>query len=266
MGTAGPATPPPMAFGAPGYPGYPGGSPFDVQRKQQIDRTKTGVLLILIGILIGWIPIIGAVGSILILIGAILVILGRKAFGPAHSRNVLMSIVLFFVGLIILGVSVVVLTLGLAAALAGGAPSLAAVQAAVRSALNSFLIIALVASLILGLPNILFTFAIQNQTGRLLLIAGYVANIAIQIAIIIAVSATFPQVIAAMFPAGTYNAAAAQAAIAGFSAQVSSYGPLSAISSVLYAAAYYLVWSRINRGEIPPSTAPPMAPPPAMSP
>lgn len=90
----GPMYPPP--YGASGY-GY-GVPPWEYERKKQIDRTKTGILLLLIGTLIGWLLIIGVIGSLLILIGAILVILGRRAFGPSHSRNVILSIVLFFVG------------------------------------------------------------------------------------------------------------------------------------------------------------------------
>src|SRR5213592_907352 len=84
-GAGGPPAAAPMYPGA--MPGLP--SAWDAERRKQIDRTKTGVLLLLIGTLIGWLPIIGVLGGLLVLIGAILVILGRKAFGAAHSRNVL---------------------------------------------------------------------------------------------------------------------------------------------------------------------------------
>src|SRR5256885_13761663 len=83
------------AGAAPAAPMYPGAMPglpsaWDAERRKQIGRTKTGVLLLLVGTLISWLPIpIGALGALLILIGAILVILGRKAFGAAHSRNVI---------------------------------------------------------------------------------------------------------------------------------------------------------------------------------
>src|SRR5207247_149267 len=87
-------------------PMYPGAMPrlpsaWDAERRRQIDRTKTGVLLILVGTLIGWLPYIGVIGFIMIFVGAILVILGRKAFGAAHSRNVIISIVLVILGIII---------------------------------------------------------------------------------------------------------------------------------------------------------------------
>src|SRR2546426_8764193 len=90
------AAPGPYGGAMPGLP-----SAWDAERRKQIDRTKTGLLLLLIGGLISWIPFIGVLGGVLLLIRAILVIIGRKAFGSTHARNVLLAIVLFFVGVII---------------------------------------------------------------------------------------------------------------------------------------------------------------------
>ena len=59
-------------------------------KTQGISRTKTGLLLLIIGLLIGPIPLVGIIGSILDLIGAILVIVGRSPFGPEHSRNTIL--------------------------------------------------------------------------------------------------------------------------------------------------------------------------------
>src|SRR3989442_8726974 len=100
MPPAGRALTPPPAY--PAYPGYGyGASPWEAERQKQINRTKSGLLLMLIGGLISWLPFgIGILGSILLLIGAIFVILGRKAFGAGHSRNVVIAIVVFFVGVI----------------------------------------------------------------------------------------------------------------------------------------------------------------------
>src|SRR5207244_12017557 len=88
-GTPAPSGAPPM-YPAPGayggaMPGLP--SAWDAERRKQIDRTKTGLLLLLIGGLISWIPIVGILGGLLSLIGAILGILGRKAFRFIHARD-----------------------------------------------------------------------------------------------------------------------------------------------------------------------------------
>src|SRR5205814_5046831 len=212
---------------APVYMGTPGlASPMEAERHTQIGRTKTGVLLLLIGTLIGWLPVIGIVGAILIFVGAILVILGRKAFGAAHSRNVFLSIVLVILGIIITVVAGVILVFAtISSIIPGNAPT----PAAITSTFNNFLIILVVGTIVTGLASVFFTYAIQNQTGRMLLLGGYVARIVLQIAIFVVVSQAVGTFVAAMFPGGTYNPAAAAIAAADFSARVQTLGYLSAI-------------------------------------
>ena len=247
------------AGGPPAAPMYPGAmpglpSPWDAERQKQIGRTKTGVLLLLIGTLIGWIPYIGIIGFLLVFVGAILVILGRRAFGTAHARNVVVSIFLVILGIIITVVAGVILFLATVSSfIPGNAPT----PAAITSAFNNFLIILVVGTIVSGLASVFFTYAIQNQTGRMLLLGGYVASIVLQITTYVIVSQAVGTFVAAMFPGGTYSPGAAAIAAADFSARVQTLGYLTAIPALIYAAAYYLVWNRINKGEIPAPTAPP---------
>src|SRR5437879_6462324 len=68
-GTGGiPPAPAPVYMGTAGL-----ASPMEAERHTQIQRTKTGLLLLLIGTLIRWIPLIGLVGGLLALVGAIFV-------------------------------------------------------------------------------------------------------------------------------------------------------------------------------------------------
>src|SRR5437773_1314384 len=201
-GSGAPPTAAPMYPGA--MPGLP--SAWDAERRRQIDRTKTGVLLILVGTLIGWLPYIGVIGFILIFVGAILVILGRKAFGAAHSRNVMISIVLVILGIIITVVAGVIIVFAtISSIIPGNAPT----PAAITSTFNNFLIILVVGTIVTGLASVFFTYAIQNQTGRMLLLGGYVARLVLQIAIFVVVSQAVGPFVAAMFPGGTYTPAAA---------------------------------------------------------
>src|SRR2546429_7309411 len=174
-GTPAPSGAPPMhpAPGAYGgaMPGLP--SAWDVGRRKQIDRTKTGLLLLLIGGLISWIPIIGLLGGVLLLIGAILVILGRKAFGSTHARNVVIAIVLFFVGIIIIVIAAVLFA---AAVITANAQTPAALAAVFASAFNTLLIGAIIGAAVGGIASVLFTYAPQKQTREKLLLAGDVAN------------------------------------------------------------------------------------------
>src|SRR2546427_9067165 len=77
-----PMYPAPGAYGG-AMPGLP--SAWDAERRKQIDRTKTGLLLLLIGGLLSLISIVGVFGGLLSLIRAVLVILGRKTFGSTPA-------------------------------------------------------------------------------------------------------------------------------------------------------------------------------------
>jgi hypothetical protein len=258
VGPAGPAMTGPPPYGAPGYPPFAGGPPYDLTRKKQIDRTKTGVLLLLIGTLLGWIPLVGVVGVVLILVGAILVIIGRHAFGPTHARNVVLSIVFFFIGVGIAVAGGIIFAGVFLAGLTGGVPT----QAAVQSALTTYLILSIIGAVVSGLASLLFIYALQNRTGRVLIFAAYGAAVAIQIALFVLLGSAVAQVLSSAFPGGTYNAAAAAAALANFTSQASTARLLTAIPAVLFAAANYVAWSRINRGEIPEGPKPGTMPPP----
>src|SRR5437773_6610705 len=73
---------------------------YATERTREIDRTKTGLLVISIGFFLSWVPILGMIGNLFQLVGAILVILGRNAFGPVHARNVIWSILTFVIAIV----------------------------------------------------------------------------------------------------------------------------------------------------------------------
>ena len=209
------------------------------------------------GGLISWIPFgIGILGSLLLLIGAIFVILGRKAFGAGHSRNVVLAIVLFFVGVIgAIALALVFFAAIVAASVPGATP--ADVANAFVNALNNLLIGVIVLSAIAGIASVLFTYALQQQIGKILLWAGYVANVAIGIAVYAIISPLFASAIAQATSGGTYD----PGPLENVRSQATALGILSVIPSLLFAAATYLAWSRVNRGEIPAPSVPPGMPP-----
>jgi len=254
MAAAGPATPAVPPAGAPPagpYPAYPGYSPYaygpsplEAERRKHINWTKTGILILLVGSLIGWIPrvpLIGLLGGLLTLVGAILVILGRKAFGKTHRRNVVLSIVLFFVGLAIIIVGAILAVFAAAGGLSSSMTE-AELTVALQNAFRNVLIVATVGALVSGLASVFFTYALQKREGQIVLWAAYAATIGI-------------------VTNGTVNSVEISNAISG---ATSGLDLLRVIPSLLYAAANYLAWSRINRGETPPPLTPPGMPTPPM--
>lgn len=264
----------PLTAGAPGptaaapgaYPpsaGYAGPTVWDAERQRQVLRTKTGVLLLLVGVLLVWAPVLSIVGYILILAGAIFVILGRKAFGRAHARNVVLAIVLVVVGFAVLGVGALFALLPtISALLPGGAPD----QGAVVSFLQTTLLLGIPSAVLLGLAFLLFTLSLQNNTGRLLLFAGYGAYILLEVAIFAIVSPAIASIVATAFGETSTMQDALIAASNAFSARTQLVAYLGVIPAVISGAATYIAWARINRGELPPGPPTPTASPPAVPP
>lgn len=220
--------------------------PMSYDWPRQVDRTKTGVLLLLFGSLLSWVPYgVAVLGDVLLLVGAILVILGRKAFGPAHSRNVVISIVVFCIGIVtVIGVAIVAILPSLPSIINAGGVMTPAVRAGVQ---NAGLEGAIAAAVVIGIAEVQFIYALQVPRGRLLLWAGYAANLAVAVAIYVVLNPI-------------YNAVVTQADFDSALRLQVSYSIFSAIPALLFAAADYLAWSRINRREIPPAPVPPTPP------
>jgi|SRR5207249_3495333 len=196
------------------------------ERAREIDRTKTGLLVISVGFFVSWVPILGMIGNLFQLVGAILVILGRDAFGPVHARNVIWSIVTFVIA-IVAGIAVgVVLVFS---ALANYQYSPGSAPLSFSSLMGGGYYAGIIVGVaIFGVAEVLFTYALQEKTGRILLWCGY---------------------------GGTTAASSVSFFLLNNISYVNSLlylGP-----SILYGYAYYMARQRIVRGEIPTSLQPP---------
>src|SRR3989475_8267762 len=72
---------------------------WEVARTSKINNSLTGLLLLVIGVLIAWIPFAGVIGGIVGFIGGILVLVGREPFGADHVRNTTLALIFFVVGI-----------------------------------------------------------------------------------------------------------------------------------------------------------------------
>jgi MFS family permease len=261
-----PIGPSPSTTPPPWYAYSPPAS-YNLERSTQIDRTKTGLLLLIIGALLVPVPYITYIGSILVLIGAILVILGRKAFGPSHSRNAIWSIIVYVVGIAIIAIGAIAFLLELGIArieTRNGTITSPQLSQALTSSFQTLLVAAAVGGAVIGIAQVLFTYAIQNRNGRIILWAGYASSLAIGISEAVIIGQSVSDAVAQSIGAGTYDPTPLQ----NLQNQLSAIGLLGLIPAALYAGALYLVWTRIGRGELPPTTPPvsPIPTPPSMTP
>ncbi len=239
----------PYLYGPTSYASYT-----EQKRRESIDRTKTGLLLLIVGTIIRAIPIIGLLGGIIALVGAILVIIGRNPFGKSHSDYVLWSVGLYIAGVVLL----VTFTIGFALALVQAATSggTAGLANALSSNYNNFLVGAFISLAVTGVANVLFTYALQKPMGRLVLWTGYVGSLALGVYTLSVVGSQVSSAVQAAFGSGTFN----RAPIDALQTQLSNLQLFAIVPAIIYAAAYYMGWSRINRNEIPSPPTPPVAP------
>ncbi|MEE9163257.1 MAG: hypothetical protein V3U17_00445 [Thermoplasmata archaeon] len=212
-------------------------TPEEFARQKQIDRTKTGLLLLFIGVLLSWVPYVGFVGGIIFLVGAILVILGRKAFGPAHSRNVLIALALFVAGIVGLVAVLVLLVNAIITTVVPTTPE------EVLALITTYIPALLVVGGISGLSYPLLAHAVSSRTGQILLWVGYAATLGILAVTYITLIGIFEA--AAAIPTDPFGF------LTAFLTAFITIFLLFVVSSVLYAVGYYLAYSRVHRGEIP---------------
>jgi len=194
---------------------------WEVARTNKINNTLTGLLLLVIGVLISWIPFAGAIGGIVGFIGAILVLVGREPFGQDHVRNTTLALIFFIVGITVTIFGFFyALVYGLSSAIGGGSSS---------SIVAVFSIIFIIGGAIFGLSEVLLTYSLQKSPGRTLLWTAYAISIAL----------------------GLVNLFLLPFSSGGFWT-IFFTGFLAAIPAAIYGTAFYLARERIVRHEIPP--------------
>jgi len=246
------AAPPPMVamMPPPGYAWTPYGWQ-DLERQKQIDRTKTGALLLVVAFGIAWIPLVGAIGGIVQLIAIIFMALGRKGFGPAHARNVLLGVVLWLIGILLAVVVGVLAALRIIGAFGpfGGVVT----PEDLIGFFDMIVIGVLIGAAIGGLMIVLFGVGLSEKNGKILLILGYVSSMVVAALLFLLLRQGIVDL------AQNLNS---QAALQRITDQTTLLTISSVIPYSMYALAFFLIFNRIKRGEIPAGPAqPPMAMP-----
>ncbi len=230
-----------------------------------IERTKWAMLLLVFGSLLFWIPLLflGLVGYVLIVLGSLLGLFGLKPFGRAHRRNVILAVVVFIVGgVALVGGSILVVILTVSGT--GPGTTEAQLAAVLAQAITNVLVVAAVSTMAYLLGAVLYTYALQARAGRMLLWAGYGASLGVQFAVLAIVLPLVPALAAEVAHQIVITGQVDSATIASaFSGPAAGVDYLNAVPAMLFAAANYLAWSRINKGEVP---VPPSLPAPAAAP
>jgi hypothetical protein len=230
---------------SPGFPPPTVPATFVNERARQISRTKTGILLLTVAVLLDWIPYIQVLGIFIGAVGVILIILGSQAFGPRHTTFVWLSVVLFIVSSI---AQLILLSSFVASVRAlSGDTSGPGAAAAARSAFDGLIQGSLVIVSMISVSFALVLFDLQNRTGRLLGVGAVIAQSLVSVCLFVFIlNPIIHEAIAQAFASSPMNVGPileAQQQISG----LSGYILLNAIPAVLFAAGYYLTYDRVAR-------------------
>lgn len=214
---------------------------YDYNVRKATERTKTGLLLLIIGFLVSLVPFIDFIGIILAIVGVILIYMGAWVFGGEHRSFVLWSIVLYVLILIVGGAVVGIIFLQIFTALLNEALEEAAAQ------WRNFLIAIAVIGSVLGIPYLMITFKIQTDQGRSLLSVALITQIALT-ALSLWLLQGFFDTVADLLVTGPGQ-------IDPFIIQNETLAiqVLSRLANILWALAYYLPYKRIVDGQLPSS-------------
>ncbi len=218
-------------------------SSFDYQLAKDAHDTDRGLLLLAIGLVIEPIPVIGLLGLGLALIGAIFVMTGRGAFGERHSKYVLLAAVVYLIGFIIL------FSIGLSIepdiqSVFQSTTNPATLSARLSDLIYGYLIAVAAIGVVVGLATVVFTYAIQNRRGKILLWLSFSISILLAVPGFILASQlrqSVFQAISTSDPSPLYDVIN----------QGQALRVLGIVPAIFYAIAYLNARSRITEGQIP---------------
>jgi hypothetical protein len=201
-----------------------------------VDRTRAGLGLMALAVLLSWIPIIELVGFVIGAIAAILLVLGAPAFGPRHGRLVWAAVILF------VGAEITELVLfGSFSATISNLPSGASgpeTVATVLAAFDTLIVGSLVVASIVSVCFALIAFELEDPSGRVLLIGGVVTQILVSVSLFVLVlNPLIHQAVAEAFASSPPDMSAIVTADAQLRS-LSGLRLLNSIPAVFFAGAY----------------------------
>lgn len=192
----------------------------------------------MIGLILGPIPYLMYLGAIFAIIGAIMVILGQNRFDPKHTNNTIRAAVIYVIGFGIIFFATSVFANSIAAP-NGKTVNL---SQALTDKINGFLVAWLIGTVVIAVAYVLFTYSLQDKTGRLLLYVSFAAQLAFGALAIYIVSGQVASAVSQSLPGRYYD----PTPINSLLVQIQELQLLGLFPAGLFAISYYRVYSRIG--------------------
>lgn len=156
----------------------------DSQRKNWVERTQTGLLLLIVGSVLCVFPIVRIAGVFVTLWAVALLVESRDGFGSKHSMSIRVGTALFVVGAVLFVLSssgFVFETYSLATFYQNYqvvSVDFTIFPSAMIRAVPTFLLLDFAGMILLGLSYVTLTYRLQDARGRQLVFLGLAAMIA----------------------------------------------------------------------------------------
>ena len=240
------------------------------------NNTRTGLLLIMIGLALGIISNIAlyfvnfdvdidniddiyismapailfmVIGAIISLIGGILIITGREDYGERHSKFVIYAIVIFVINFFI---AIILSSISSAMDPANSfmlfsKPTLADYEPIILLTVVSSVISAILG----GLTYVFLFYHLESDNGRILLFTAYFISLVVAIVVAIYNHAVFTEMMRDLLASNTVDSSTVSQATSQLS-NMSKAAIFSSISAILFIWAAYIPYKRIKTGELKP--------------
>jgi hypothetical protein len=248
-------------LGPPGPTGSvwgPGPDRFVVNEHWQADskaeeRTRTGLLLMIIAFALLWIPYVSDLGELIALIGVVFLWLGRLAFDQAHWRSVVVGSACVVLGLVVGLVVGFSFAADLISVATTPGESISAFIASLQSSLTALFAVGIAIAVLTSVGYVALPYALADRTSRLLLWGGLVISIAISVLVFVFLAPLISAALAQATSGGTINLAPVQA----LETKEIVYDLALGLPNLMFLWAYYRTRQRV----FPPLPVPPELPP-----
>ena len=199
------------------------------------DRTVSGLLIMILGFAIIWVPYVDLLGGLLLLVGVILVFLGRDSFPGKHSTYVSVGGAMVILGLVaslVVGVSFAV---GVESEAMTPGLTLSQFGTALQGDLYGLFVAAAVVGAITYLGYVLLVYALADRATRAFLWGGFLSELAVSVGLLVYL---VPKISAAISQA-TSGTTVDLTPISQLQSTDTILGALNIIPALLFAWSYY---------------------------
>lgn len=207
----------------------------DARRVRERERTFNGLLLMMVGIALGWVPYVSFLGGVLALIGLLLVFLGRHGFEGPHSTYVVVGALIFVLVLFATFFVTLSFDFSLSSLLNANPSGGSVVSSQISSAFDSYLEGVVFLGSIGALTNVLVAFGLADRVSRTLLLLAFVLSVAVALLVLLLLLPQVNTAIAQSLSPGALD----PAPVLALANEVPYYETASVVPDLLLAYAYW---------------------------